>query len=502
MTKDYVIGVDASTSACKAIVWDMNGNRVAEGRAEIPLLRSKSDWHEQSAEDWWAGMQIALRTALNGIDLKNLAGLCICPQRETFVPVDESGNPQRNAILWMDVRARSLMPDIECAIGGGYFHELTGKPLSGNLTGLKILWLRENEPDTFKLTSKFLDVAAYLNHQLTGEYGTGHGIADPTGLFDMKGNCWAEEVIGYLGVKVEQMPVAYPAGQVIGLVTEAAASKCGLPVGLPVIAGLGDGQAGGLGVDITRPGDCYLSLGTSVVSGTFTERFVTNQAFRTMYAGIPDAFSLETVILGGTYTIDWFLLNFAGGLSIHQLEDEIRGMPPGSEGLMLVPYWNSALNPYWDPAARGIVIGWSGHHTSGHLYRAILEGIAFELLVHFEGVESVLGSPIERLVLMGGGSKSGLWCQMIADVTGKTTHRSTTQEATALGAGILAAYGAGLFEDIFGAARAMCSKGVECFKPDPINHHKYSRLYREVYRGLFPAVQPFVNRLTEITAGK
>jgi sugar (pentulose or hexulose) kinase len=174
--------------------------------------------------------------------------------------------------------------------------------------------------------------------------------------------------------------------------------------------------------------------------------------------------------------------------------------------LMLVPYWNSAMNPYWDAAASGIVVGWRGIHTRAHLYRAILEGIAFEQRLHTEGVETALGQSVESYVAMGGGAKSERWLQIVADVTGKSVYRAMTTEAAALGAGILAATGAGLFPDVRAAAEAMTRIAPDPLLPDDARHEVYSRLYAEVYQHLFPALQPYLKRLTALaentTSGK
>jgi sugar (pentulose or hexulose) kinase len=175
-------------------------------------------------------------------------------------------------------------------------------------------------------------------------------------------------------------------------------------------------------------------------------------------------------------------------------------VPAGAQGLMLVPYWNSAMNPYWDAAASGIVVGWTGSHHQQHMYRAILEGTAFEQRLHTIGVEQALGRPIERYIAVGGGAHNDLWCQIIADVTGKPVYRTRSLEAAALGAGILAASAAGLFPDIRQAAQSMVHIDSEFFTPDPARHRYYSQLYEEVYIHLFPALQTHLDRLTEITA--
>jgi xylulokinase len=187
----------------------------------------------------------------------------------------------------MDERARELLPFLEQTLGRDKFHRLTGKRLSVNLTIAKIAWLKEHRPEVFAQTRKYLDVHGFLVHYLTGSYRTGWGCADPTGLFDIQKDCWAESLLDQVDIRFDQLPEVYPPGTIVGSLTSAAAEACGLPVGLPVVAGIGDGQASGLGVNITSSGDAYLSLGTSVISGTFSAQYIFNPAFRTMTVGFP-----------------------------------------------------------------------------------------------------------------------------------------------------------------------------------------------------------------------
>ncbi|MBN1313610.1 MAG: xylulose kinase [Anaerolineae bacterium] len=508
MTADLVISLDCSTTSCKAIVWDQCGNNLAEGRAGLPMLQPRPAWHEQPAESWWQAASQAICQAATQISASRLAALCITHQRETFVAVDEKGRPLHNAILWMDERARPLLDDLTALYDAERFHRITGKPLSGNLTVTKLAWLRRHEPQIFNDAFMFLDVQGYLVRCLTGHFRTSWGSADPMGLFDMYTNKWSEQIIEGIGVRRDQLPEAILPGAVLGRVAGEPAEACQLPAGIPVIAGLGDGQSAGLGINITRPGECYLSLGTSIVSGTFSEEFLTSQAFRTMVGGVPGTYLFETVLLGGAYTVKWFVDNFTDQAQHTTdpempveagLEADARQVPPGSQGLMLVPYWNSAMNPYWDAAASGIMVGWKGSHSRPHVYRAILEGTAFEQRLHTTGVEQALGQPIERYIAVGGGARSDLWCQIIADVTGKPVYRTQTREAAALGAGILAA-AAVLFPSVLHAARAMVHIEPAAFTPDPERHRYYSRLYQDVYVHLFPALQTYLHRLTEITA--
>ncbi|MBN1123088.1 MAG: FGGY-family carbohydrate kinase [Anaerolineae bacterium] len=505
MNKDLVIGIDSSTSECKAILWSADGRLIAEGRAEIPLLRPRPTWHEQPADSWWQAACEAISGAVSTVDAARVAAISISHQRETFVPLDERGQPLRNAIVWMDERARLLLPDLERQYGAERFHQITGKVLSGNLTVSKMAWLKENEPDLFERTDKFADVQAYLVHRLTGDLHTGWGSADPMGLFDMGQNQWSAEILDGLGLTADHLPAAFRPGEVIGQITPEAAECCGLPPGTPVAAGLGDGQSAGLGINITHPGESYLSLGTSTIGGAFSEEYVTSRAFRTMYGGVPGTYLLETVLLSGGYTIKWFVENFidqqaGAGRSIEAVMEEAASeIAPGSEGLLLVPYWNSAMNPYWDAGASGIMVGWRGTHQRAHMYRAILEGIAFEQRLHLSGIEEALNRKIDRYVAVGGGARSDLWCQIIADVTGKPVYRTRTREATALGAGILAGYAAGWYPDVPQTAGAMVHHEERFFAPDGERYEIYSRLYEEVYRHLYPSLQAQLSRLADLT---
>jgi sugar (pentulose or hexulose) kinase len=504
MRRDLVIGIDCSTTATKAIAWAMDGATVASARRAHVVAQPHPGWHEQGADDWWDALAGALREISAQIDMRRVAGLSIAHQRETFVPVDADGRPLREAILWMDDRAAPLLPEIEAAIGGDRFHQLTGKRLSRNLTIAKILWLRRNEPQIFAAARWHLDTHAYLALRLTGQARTSWGSADPTGLYDMQAHAWQPDLLCEAGISADRLPELIPPGVVLGHVTAEAAAVCDLPAGLPVISGLGDGQAAGLGAGVTGYGPAYLSLGTSVILGAHSGTYLADRAFRTTNSGIPGAYLLETALMGGTYTISWFQERFGdrGALDVADLDAwdaAIADLPPGAAGLMLVPYWNSVLSPHWDALASGIVVGWRGVHDRRHLYRAILEGIAFEQRLCIEGIEAATGQPITGLIVMGGGSRSDLWRQMIADVTCKPVRRSRTSEATALGAGILSAAGAGLFHGAREAATSMTGLEAGAEMPDRARHEIYTRLYQEVYLELFPAVRPYLDRLAELT---
>jgi sugar (pentulose or hexulose) kinase len=505
--RDLVIGLDCSTTACKAIAWDRFGNSHAEGRAALSMSMPASGFHEQSAQMWWQSTCQAIQQVTSQIDPARLAAVCVAHQRESFVPLDQNNQPLRPAILWMDERSRPYLDELGSSLGQEDYHQRTGKPLSGNLAVGKIAWLRQHEPAIFERTALYLDTHAYIMLHLVGKPITSWASADPLGLLDMRWPTpnWDEHTLSVLGITPQQLPSLAPPGGTLGTVTQLASQESGLPQGLPVVAGLGDGQAGALGVNL-QPSEASLSLGTSVVSGTISDRYVVDRAYRTTTSGIPGYYLLETVLLGGAYTLRWFLETIASGPdnigslpSEEAFEQLAAQVPPGANGLILVPYWNSAMNPYWDAGASGIIAGWRGTHRKEHIYRAILEGIAFETLLHIEGMEASLSAPIQRLVAVGGGARSDLWCQILADITARPLYRSASHEAAALGAGILAATAAGWYSDVPQAARAMTRLQPGSFSPDPQQHGIYSRLYQQVYRHLFPALQIYLDRLTALT---
>jgi xylulokinase len=506
MPKPLVISVDSSTTACKAIAWDQHGRAVAEGRASYPLLQPQPGWAEQNAEDWWQSLCLALRECTNQIDVTQVAAFCITHQRESFVAVDDEGRPIRNAILWLDERSRAQVPQLEAQFGRDALHQLTGKPPAITPSLAKLLWLRQHEPEIIAGAHEFLDTHAFLIRRLTGQKRTSLACADPMGLIDLQKHTWASELLDGIGLRQEQFPELVAPGTLIGYVSHTGATATGLPAGLPVVAGAGDGQCAGLGANATTPGRAYLNLGTAVVSGVFSATYVADRAFRTLYAPIAGAYFLEHVLRGGTFTISWYVEKFASDLRNPLLaaspeallEAAAAKVPAGALGLLVVPYWSSVMNPYWDPAATGITIGWTAAHGREHFYRAILEGIAYEQRLVGDAMMVATGQPFGEYVTMGGGSRSDLWCQIIADVTGVPVVRSLTSEATCLGAGILAAVAAGWYPDAYAAAAAMSRDGQR-FVPDPARQAMYQNIYQAVYQPLFPTLQGLVDRLSALT---
>jgi xylulokinase len=504
---NFVIGVDCSTTGCKVIAWDAMGKPLAEGRADLVTQQPHPGWYEQDAEQWWDGLCRALGELGSGMDLTRAAAMAITHQRESFVPVNEEGEPLRNAILWLDERSRRQVAWLNETIGDATIHKLTGKPLSMIPSLPKIVWLRDEEPAVLAGAARIVDTHAFLIRRLAGEFRTSLASADPMGIVDMARGCWAGDLTGEIGLAPAQLPDLVPPGELIGKVSSDAARKTGLREGLPLFAGAGDGQSAGLGANATTPDTPYLNMGTAVVAGAFSSEYKTAKAYRTLCSPVAGCYYLETCLKGGVFTVGWFVEKFAPDLLDQPepaevlLEREAARVAPGCDGLLLVPYWHNVLNPYWDPAASGVVVGWTGNHGRAHFYRAVLEGIAFEQRLAGDGVMQSLGHRFERYLTMGGGSRSDLWCQILSDTTGVDIVRTATAEATCLGAGILAAVGADWYPGPLEAARAM-TQTAEGFTPRAEESRSYGSLYEEVYRKLYPALAPLLSRLTELAEGE
>ncbi len=487
--RDVVIGIDSSTTATKAIAWTREGGVAGVGRGPIPLMSPERDRYEQDARDWWRSTAKALGELLEQVAPERVAALAISNQRETFVPLGATGEAVRPAIVWLDQRCDQEVDWLAGKVGRERIHQISGKPPDMAPVAYRIAWMLRNEPDLFRATAMFADVHAYLVWRLTGAFRTSWASADPLGLLDMEKKVWSAEILSALQLRPEQLPELAAPCAVVGKVNEAAAAATGLLAGTPVVAGGGDGQAAGLGVNALAPWRAYLNLGTAVVSGAYSREFRTGFAWRTMGSCSGEGYYYETSLRAGTFLIDWFARQICRAPEedrdiYRRLEAEAAPVPAGSHGLLAVPYWGAVMTPYWDPQARGCFVGLTGSHRLGHMYRSLLEGIALEQALVTGMIEQETGVKIKEFVAIGGGASSDLWCQIVADASGKLVRRSTTVEASSLGAGVCAAVGAGWFGSAEEAAQQMCGEIIRETEPEPGRAARYAELlgiYREVY---------------------
>lgn len=501
--KDVVIGIDSSTTATKAIAWDAHGRALAQGRRGVPMLQPAPGRFEQNPQEWWISSCQALSEVLAVIPADRIAAVAVCNQRETFAPLDASGNAVRDGIVWLDERSGDEVAQLASSIGAARINAISGRYPDLTPVLYRLAWMRHHEPELYAATATFTEVHAYLVSQLSGERKTSWASADPLGCFDIRTMDWSAELLEAVGLTAAHFPLTFAPGTVLGAVTPAAAQATGLLAGTPVVAGGGDGQCCGLGVNITQPGRAYLNLGTAVVSGLYSPEYRVDPAFRTTIATSGGGYLLETCLRTGTYLLNWFLEQFGGehlseterAVRLAQLEREAAQLPLGADGLLVVPHWSGTMTPFWNPQARGAIIGLGNQHTQAHLYRAILEGVALEQRLMTERAERAAGQTVTEFVLIGGGAQSALWGQIIADVTGKPVWLTDTVESSSLGAAILAAVAVGWYANPIQAADAMTHARAG-FEPDAAAHRRYCELFA-AYELLYPSLTEVQARLAQ-----
>lgn len=496
-----VLGVDSSTTGCKVIAWNAEGEPVAEGRAAIPLLTPEPGAYEQDGEDIWLALLDAGRRAVQDLGPRAdlVESIAITHQRETCLLTDAHGTPLAPALVWMDARCTLDVANAARDLGIDFLHMTTGKVPCTTPSFYKMLGLLRRRPELRELRPYFLDVHGFLARRLVGDFVTSLASADPTGMVAMQQRAYSPELLGYLGVTEAQMARLVEPGQVIGGLRPDVAAALGLRAGLPVVAGAGDGQAAGLGAGVSGS-SAYLNLGTAVVCGRLSSRYLIDRGYRTLYGAAPGTFFLEGDLKAGTFLVNWLVGTLLGAspdeqaARIQRLDADAARLPPGSDGLLLLPYWCGVMNPHWDDDATGAILGLRGEHGPAHLFRAIIEGLALETRLHLEKLEQA--GAIDELVVMGGGARSDLFCQVVADVTARRVVRSASGEATCLGAGILAATAAKLYPSLDDATRAMTRRS-DVFSPGPAGAF-YDELYRQAYRPLYPALSATLATLARL----
>ena len=502
MKPDLVIGLDSSTTATKAIAWDGNGHAVAEGRAALVIGNPKPGWYEQESKEWTGAAAKALKQLTKKISADRISAIAISSQRESFAQFDKNGKALRPGTLWLDERATSILPDMEKKLSAETIHRISGKPFDVIACLMRCAWFQKNMPAMWKRVDKTAEVHGVLAHFLSGEWNSSTGSADPMGLLDMANMKWSETLLSSVGLTEKQLPKLSRPGEVIGEVTSAAAKLTGLKAGTLVVAGGGDGQCAGTGTNVFVKGRAYVNLGTAVVSGNYGQSYKHNLAFRTMTAIAEEGYIYETCLRSGTFLLNWAVENLfrvdanPTPKIFDQLEKAAEQSPIGAKGLMLVPYWSGVMTPYWDTSARGVIAGFSPSHNRGDVYRAIIEGLTLEQVVATQKVEAATET-IEHYVAIGGGAKSDLWCQILADASGRDVKRLETVEASSLGAACAAAKGAGWFKSIPSAAAAMTGKPSQTFRPRTKQNKRYSQVL-DVYRDLWPTVSQWNKKLQSL----
>ncbi|RUW54395.1 xylulose kinase, partial [Mesorhizobium sp. M1A.F.Ca.ET.072.01.1.1] len=422
--------------------------------------------------------------------------ISIAHQRESFTLIDNAGKPLIPAILWLDERARRQVARLSEELGREAIRDWSGKPPDPTPALYALAWLMEHRPQALAEAAALVDVHAFFVHRLTGRLVTSTASADPLGLLNIAHGVWHPRLVEAAGLRPEQLPELAAPGEVCGTLSESVAAAIGLKAGTPVIAGAGDGQAMGLGMGVYGPGKSYLSLGSGVVSGNYSGTVTTSDAFRTLVSPTGSGFMLETVLRSGMQLVDW-IVRTTGAPSAAVLEKAAKEVAPGSNGLLVMPYWAGVMSPYWDGSARGAIVGLSLDHEPKHLFRAVLEGIALEQAIATEAMEEQTGKA-DAMIAAGGGTNCALLMEIMASVLERPLFVSPVNEAAALGAAMLAASAIGWFASPEETAKAMAARPARQVDPVEALIPTY-RARKEVYRDLYHATRDIHTRLGAIT---
>lgn len=510
-----ILAIDNGTQSVRALVFDLRGELVAKGKVELePYVSPQPGWAEQDPEYYWQCLGEACQQLWEGstVDPAQIVAVTLTTQRGTVINVDASGRPLRPAIVWLDQRHAEVTDPVPGM--WKWIFKLAGVEdvVQRFREKSQALWIAQNQPDVWQNTHKYLLLSGFLTHRMTGEFRD--SVACQVGYipFDYKKLAWAKDSDWRYLVCPEldrdKLPELVQPGESLGALQASAATHMGLPEGLPVIAAASDKSCEILGSGGNRPEIACMSYGTTATINTANRKHVEPIKYLPAYpSAIPGWYNSEIMIYRGFWMVSWFKKEFGlreqhlaeeRGIEPEQLFDElVNAVPAGSMGLMLQPYWSPGVRDP-GPEAKGSIIGFGDVHTRAHVYRAILEGLAYGLKEGMERLEKRNGVRVNTLRVAGGGSQSDAAMQLTADIFGIPAERPHTYETSGLGAAIDAAVGLGYFED-FDTALAEMTRVGKVFQPNAERVALYERLYREVYLRMYTQLRPLYRSIREIT---
>ena len=514
MNGEHLLAIDAGTQSVRALVFDPRGILIAKSRVPIePYFSTAPGLAEQHPRVYWDAICAACRElwAMPSVSPEAIAGVGLTAQRGTVVNLDAAGNPLRPAILWLDQRRSEGLEPLGRLLTALFRMAGAADTVDYLRAEAESNWIRTHEPKIWKRTHKYVLLSGYLTYRLTGTYTDSTACQVGYLPFDYKRQRWAADgdwKWQALSLDRSRLPDLVPPAEIIGQITAAAAEATGIPAGLPLVAAAADKACEVIGVGALKPHVGCLSYGTTATIN------VTHRLYREVVrlippypSAVPGAYSLEIRISRGYWMVSWFKREFGlreeqaaarRGIPPEELFDELmRAVPPGSDGLILQPYWSPGVRVP-GPEARGAIIGFSDVHTRAHLYRAMLEGIGYALREASEWIARRSGVPITELRVAGGGSQSDAAMQVTADIFGLPAARPSVYEASGLGAAIDAAVGLRLHAGFPDAIREM-TRVSRTFEPDPKAHALYSGLYRQVYRGMYDRLKPLYEAIRRLS---
>jgi xylulokinase len=506
----HTMGIDVGTTGTRAVIVRPDGHVVGAATGDHqPMRMPNPGWAEQDPADWWEATIQAVRAALEAASLtgEDIAAIGLSGQMHGVVLLDKAHAVLRPSLIWCDQRSQAQCDWITSQVGSERLIQLVSNPALTGFSAPKIIWVRDHEPEIFERAANFLLPKDYVRFRLTGEFATDVSDASGTLLFDVTNRRWSQEMLGMLDLDARLLPRAFESPEITGQITRETAVITGLKAGTPVVGGGGDQASSAVGNGIVLPGLTSATLGTSGVIFTHTELPKLDPLGRihTFCHAVPGKWHVMGVTQGAGLSLRWFREQFGAseawlarqtGVDPYELIiEQAAKIPPGSQGLLWLPYLMGERTPHLDAHARGMWFGLTAAHTRGHMIRSILEGVAFSLRDSLE-IFKELEIPVEQIRASGGGSRSFLWRQIQADIYGKELVTLRTSEGSAFGAALLAGVGAGIYDTVEESAHAAIQIR-ESMTPHAANSRLYNQQY-QIYRTLYPTVRELAHQLGAI----
>ncbi len=502
---NYFLGLDVGTTGAKALLIDESGKVTGTASSEYPMFNPRPFWSEQNPEEWWNAVKISFQKIIAGssITRDEVKGIGLTGQMHGLVLLDKYGKVIRPCIMWNDQRTAAECEEIISLIGFNKILNITGNAVLPGFTAPKILWVRKNEPEIYEKTAHILLPKDYIRYRLTNEFATDVSDASGTLLLDVNNRGWSNDILSGLDLPESWMPAVHESPEVTGFLTGEAAEAMGLAEGIPVVAGAGDQAAGGVGTGTVKNGIVSVVLGTSGVVFAHTDklRIEPEGRLHSFCHASPGTWHVMGVTLSAAGSFKWFRDTFCEHekdvtlqrkTDVYELlTEQASEIPAGSEGLIFLPYLTGERTPYPDPDAKATFTGITVRHNKKHFIRSVLEGVTYSLKDCLE-LNKKTGLDISEIRISGGGAKSKLWKQILADVFETELVVLNSTEGASFGAALLAAVGTGNFKSVEEACNKSISRKDSIY-PVKENTLRY-RDYYEIYKNLYPSLKQSFNK--------
>lgn len=507
MNEQVIIGVDIGTTGCRAVIYRQDGTTVASESVEYPLHTPQAAWAEQDPEEILQGVFTVLKNSIRTAALPpaKIAGICFSSAMHSLLPVDIDGQPLMPMQTWADSRAQHYLEKIKASADANTIYFKTGCPLHPMYPLFKIIWLKNEKPEIFARTAKFIGIKEYICQRLLGTYLIDESIASATAIYNIHARAWDEDLLTMMGITANQLSQVVPTTHIERTLRPEVAELLGIAPDTAIILGASDGVLSTLGSGAINPGQVTAMIGTSGAVRMITNKPQADEQQRTWcYNLAGDTWVLGGALSNGGVAFRWARDKFATteqrvaanlGLDTYDLLGRYAEQKPaGCEGLIMLPLFSGERAPYYNANARGVLFGLNLNHGKRHLVRATLEGIVYRMFSIFNSLQEVAGD-VKEIRAGGSFTRSKVWVQIMADVFGRVIHVPGEPEGSAFGAAVLGMYALGMIQDLKEVEKFITIK--ESYYPNEDNREIYQRLFA-IYERVYWNLQSEFDEIAEI----